>query len=110
MYSTHPLSHQYNYYASKAAIARKRCLLICIVKANRYRHRSVQTATLLSDVWGANAFAVTTLEEAIVLRRALKAVFAATMVKAVAVVVCVGGGIKIREADTDIVQPNTSIF
>jgi len=62
----------HNYHCVEAAANRQKCSVIVVVKADGYGHGAVATAIHLADSAGADAFAVATLEEAIVLRKAFE--------------------------------------
>ena len=62
----------HNYNLVEAAAAQQRCNVIVVVKADGYGHGAIQTALHMADK-GADAFAVATLEEGILLRKALDA-------------------------------------
>jgi alanine racemase len=62
----------HNFAQVESAANRQRCSVIVVVKADGYGHGAIPTAIFLADTIGADAFAVATLEEAIVLRKALQ--------------------------------------
>ena len=81
MHIIHLSQPKENYSSVEAAASHQRCSLICTIKSNGYGHRSVQTAKFLVEMCSSNAFAATTLEEYIMLRRDLNSGFDSTMVK-----------------------------
>ena len=82
---------QDNYSSVEDAAASQRCSVICVIKVDRYGHVFLHKETLLMDLCGADAFAIATLEEAMLIMRALNAGFSSTMAK-VAVNTRWGGG------------------
>ena len=64
----------HNYNLVEAAAAQQMCNVIVVVKADGYGHGAIRTALHMADK-GADAFAVATLEEAILLRKALDDTF-----------------------------------
>ena len=88
VHTIHLLALWDSYSSVKATTDHQRCLVICSVKADGYRHGSVQTTKFLAYMCGANAFFIATLEYAITLRRSIRYRFTAAMV----ILVVVGGG------------------
>ena len=62
------IRHNYNIVSSHAN--KQKCSVITVVKADGYGHGSIETAIHLAEYCDADAFAVATLEEGIMLRKA----------------------------------------
>ena len=101
---------QDNYSSVEDAAASQRCSVICVIKVDRYGHVFLHKETLLMDLCGADAFAIATLEEAMLLMRALNAGFSSTMAKVAVNARWGGGGIRGRGAYPEIAQPTAAIF
>lgn len=62
---------RHNYSIISSAASRQHCSVIVVVKADGYGHGAIETALHLADNCGADAFAVATVGEGVVLRKAL---------------------------------------
>ena len=62
----------HNYSEVESAAHRQRCEVICVTKADGYGHGAVATALFLADQGLCSAWAVATLEEAKILRKAFQ--------------------------------------